>query len=273
MQDNIKIFNDTREVSLNEYKNYTEDLTNNTVVYTEEYIKFFFANCNNLDKQQNISICNGDTISCVLNIYRKDNDNHIAMLNFADAYTPGGLVLKGATTQEECICRCSNLYESLISDKCKNDYYDYNATLKNRYYTDRTIYSKYVCLFKDSNYNRLSYPIFPDVITCPAPVCCENKEVWVNRIDAVLCAAKENNIDTLILGAWGCGAFGNDAKFVASIFMEELEKYKVADNVIFAIPTNDVDSYNYKSFKDAIENNIRTNQSKKTSFIKRIFNT
>ena len=55
--------------------------------------------------------------------------------------------------------------------------------------------------------------------------------------------------------------------------MEELEKYKVADNVIFAIPANDVDSYNYKSFKDAIENNIRTNQSKKTSFIKRIFNT
>jgi len=130
MQDNIKIFNDTREVSLNEYKNYTEDLTNNTVVYTEEYIKFFFANCNNLDKQQNISICNGDTISCVLNIYRKDNDNHIAMLNFADAYTPGGLVLKGATTQEECICRCSNLYESLISDKCKNDYYDYNARVE-----------------------------------------------------------------------------------------------------------------------------------------------
>lgn len=182
MQDNIKIFNDTREVSLNEYKNYTEDLINNTVVYTEEYIKFFFANCNSLDKQQKISICNEDTISCALNIYRKDNDNHIAMLNFADAYTPGGLVLKGATTQEECICRCSNLYESLISDKCKNDYYDYNATLKNRYFTDRTIYSKYVCLFKDSNYNRLSYPIFPDVITCPAPVCCENKEVWVNRI-------------------------------------------------------------------------------------------
>lgn len=52
MQDNIKIFNDTREVSLNEYKNYTEDLINNTVVYTEEYIKFFFANCNSLDKQQ-----------------------------------------------------------------------------------------------------------------------------------------------------------------------------------------------------------------------------
>lgn len=71
MQDNIKIFNDTREVSLNEYKNYTEDLTNNTVVYTEEYIKFFFANCNNLDKQQNISICNGDTISCVFKYLQK----------------------------------------------------------------------------------------------------------------------------------------------------------------------------------------------------------
>ena len=106
MRDNIKIFNDTRGISLNEYKSYTDDLINNTVVYTEEYMKFFFANCNSLDKQQKISICNEDTISCVLNIYRKDNDNHIAMLNFADAYTPGGLVLKGATTQEECICRC-----------------------------------------------------------------------------------------------------------------------------------------------------------------------
>lgn len=91
MRDNIKIFNNTRDISLNEYKSYTDDLINNTVVYTEEYMKFFFANCNSLDKQQKISICNEDTISCALNIYRKDNDNHIAMLNFADAYTPGGI--------------------------------------------------------------------------------------------------------------------------------------------------------------------------------------
>lgn len=52
MRDNIKIFNDTRDISLNEYKSYTDDLINNTVVYTEEYMKFFFANCNSLDKQQ-----------------------------------------------------------------------------------------------------------------------------------------------------------------------------------------------------------------------------
>ena len=270
MNENIKIFNNTRDLSLNIHKKYTDDLIENTVVYTEDYIK---NNCKSINKKQNITICNEDTVSCALNIYNKNNDTHIAILNFADAYTPGGLVLKGATTQEECICRCSNLYEALISDKCMDEYYNYNAKMKDRYYTDRIIYSKNVCLFKNSNYEMLDNPVFIDVITCPAPVCCENKEVWINRIDAVICVAKENNIDTLILGAWGCGAFGNDAKFVASIFMEELDKYKVADNVIFAIPTNNEDSYNYKSFKDAIENGVRTKKSKKTSFIKRIFNT
>ena len=34
-----------------------------------------------------------------------------------------------------------------------------------------------------------------------------------------------------------------------------------------------LDLVHYKSFKNAIENNIRTNKSKKTSFIKKILNT
>ena len=56
-----------------------------------------------------------DTVEAILN-----NNVKTAALNFADAYTPGGLVLFGVKTQEEDLCRSSNLYESLTLPIIKN---------------------------------------------------------------------------------------------------------------------------------------------------------
>jgi uncharacterized protein (TIGR02452 family) len=98
-----------------------------------------------------------------------------------------------------------------------------------------------------------SYIFDYDVITCAAP----NKGVYdeynddfkryyttlKERIEFVLNIAYENCMETLILGAFGCGVFKNESNDVAQIFKDLLPKYGFK-NVIFAIPdTNKLDTF------------------------------
>ena len=61
------------------------------------------------------------------------------------------------------------------------------------------------------------------------------------RIELVLNMAAINNVETLILGTFGCGGFGHDATRVALMFKEFLDTtYRgVFKHVVFAISTND----------------------------------
>ena len=66
-----------------------------------------------------------------------------------------------------------------------------------------------------------------------------------------MCAALHNP-EILILGAFGCGVFGQDASEVAAIFKKLLTtKYNKAFRLVaFAIP--DSTSANFKAFRDAL---------------------
>ena len=117
----------------------------------------------------------------------------IGVLNFADGYTPGGLVWQGACTQEEALCRASNLYLYLDEDKYPID--------------GKLLYSRDVVFYMGAD-GKLRSPRKADVITCPAPICTSVDAE--RRMRMIVDAARLNGVELLILGKWGCGAFGND---------------------------------------------------------------
>merc|ERR1712083_1157250 len=58
------------------------------------------------------------------------------------------------------------------------------------------------------------------------------------RMRSVLHAAKMSGFPNLVLGAWGCGAFGNPPHLVAPLFREQLEspEFRGAfEKIIFAV--------------------------------------
>ena len=137
----IKVFNDTRKLSNTKFKRETEELINNAKVYSNILL------INKNDKCSDaIFIFDGTLeVSNYLSRYYK-----VAALNFADGIKPGGLPEYGCLTQEENICRCSNMYEALISDKCDRGYYQVNKDNYNDgLCTDTVIYLPNVTIFKD----------------------------------------------------------------------------------------------------------------------------
>ncbi len=60
-----------------------------------------------------------------------------------------------------------------------------------------------------------------------------------SRIVHILGAAYDNDVHILILGAWGCGAFGNEPYMVARAFKDCIKEYGchgTVENYIFAVP-------------------------------------
>ena len=97
------------------------------------------------------------------------------------------------------------------------------------------IYSSDVLFFKDETYWCLSIPVKCDVITCPAPVECNDINIFKQRIKSIIGAAYKAGVDRLILGKWGTGSFGNDPVLVATAFKEVLDEYKLFDVVYFPL--------------------------------------
>ena len=153
-----------------------------------------------------------------------DNGLRPLVLNFANGIYPGGGFLRGARAQEETICRSSALYLTLVDDQMYSEHLERPRSDS----TDWAIYSPNVPVFRLDNGTELHKPWLLSVITCAAPYAPdigqpESGDLLQKRIHRVLEIASAYGYSTLVLGAWGCGAFGNDIYRTAKDFRSAIE--------------------------------------------------
>jgi uncharacterized protein (TIGR02452 family) len=175
-------------------------------------------------------------------------------LNFANGIHPGGGFLGGARAQEEVLCRSSALHQTLIDGRM----YQKHRKRPQPDSTDWAIYSPDVPVFRIDDGTALPHPWLLSFITCAAPYAPDigqprAGDLLQKRIQRVLAIARAFGHVTLVLGAWGCGAFENDPYRTARDFRQALEhEFDGAfSDVLFAITDWSPDRKFLGPFRDA----------------------
>lgn len=188
----------------------------------------------------------------------------ILVLNLANPVNPGGGVRRGSKAQEEDLCRKSSLLLSLESLEA-SVYYKYNKSLNTYMGSDAVMITPQVEIIKDENGDLLDESVIVSVMTCAAPMLRdgmegltdqEYRDMVYGRITGMLKVAAHLGYEVLILGAFGCGAFSNDAHVVSDLFYKALKEFdydgmKAKDffrRIDFAVLSRSADQYNYKEF-------------------------
>jgi len=177
-----------------------------------------------------VRIANETTIQGIRYLFDRQAPKVLA-LNFASAKHPGGGFLSGAEAQEESLARASGLYACLTP--FMEEMYQFHRQQRSPFYSDRMIYSPRVPLFRDQHHLLLSQPYFPSILTAPAVNAAAIRRnapeqlmsvspVMCRRIGYVLALARHLGYRYLVLGAWGCGVFGQDPAEVAAHFYYHL---------------------------------------------------
>jgi uncharacterized protein (TIGR02452 family) len=179
-----------------------------------------------------------------------DGFQDINILNFANARHPGGGYINGSCAQEEDLCRkIPNLYQTLMKASRRGIYPLHYKVL----------YSEGLTLLRneDNSWDTRITPINLNVVTAAAPCRASRHnhydgsfysdgDNWNRMIRAIMTAAgrkqsqrDRNRRSVIVLGAIGCGAFGNYPNVVANKMYDVLvrEGYcKLFDQVYIAIP-------------------------------------
>ena len=193
-------------------------------------------------------------------------DKKIAIFNFANRTGCGGGVTHGSKAQEEDLCRAiPELHPSMkgLSYPHPRDAVWVTPDVEIVYDDD------------DKNYAKLDVPCPVTVVSAAAPIfntrmkvdytewCDDAADLFHTLISSVLRAAIRAGCDTIVLGAFGCGAFRGPPEKIAPIMMAEVAKYeKFFKNIVFAVPMfGDPANVNYNVFRAAYEAALKYNKS------------
>jgi uncharacterized protein (TIGR02452 family) len=229
----VEIFHDTQIKSVKFNDGVTTQHSNNEIV--GPYLSVY---------KGNVKVVNLDTVSALVELSKSGKT---CGLNMASYKKPGGGVRNGARAQEECLFRCSNLINSIVED-----FYPLE---------DGTcLYTSDATFFKDKDYNDME-PVECDIITIAAINLNSRsydketyEEITLQKIRLMLTIPSKHGVENLVLGAFGCGVFGNDPHVMSELFRKVLveEGYSsLYKEVVFAV-INDHNSVgnNYSVFSD-----------------------
>jgi uncharacterized protein (TIGR02452 family) len=201
-----------------------------------------------------IEVCNETTLQAAFRLFQQA-EKPLA-LNFANGIQPGGGFLHGSRAQEENLCRSSGLYATLQDDKM----YEVHRQRSEADSTDWIIYSPDVPVFRSDEGRELEQPWPLSFFTCAAPVAYaigldRARKLLKQRIQRVLAAAEAYGFRALVLGAWGCGAFGNDPYTTAEDFRSSITgKFCGSfDHIVFAVTDWSSDRRFLTPFREVFE--------------------
>lgn len=228
-------------------------------------------------KKGNIFVNDGDSLGGIYDFLSKNklSGGKVAVVNFANYFQYGGGVKNGRPPQEETLFRRTNAIKGEKNRKIENFYSENNKNSSRigKFGDHRALFVENLTYFISGGYKQ--YYELPkeewktiDMITAAAldlreseksghkskgkrykkPDLSNKDELMKDRIRLIFEVARENGVDTLGFGAFGCGVFEWKPKDVARMCKELLidEEYnKYFNNVIFNIPNE-----NSKTFKE-----------------------
>ncbi len=249
-------------------------MNNTTVFFEDDYPAFDDTKLNKMK----VTVSGDRSFQAAMRLAAENPGAKIAVMNFANAFYPGGGVTKGSSAQEECLCRTSTLYPLIKNNPFSDPYYNYHHyELNTPKASDSLIYTEGVVICKTDEDLPKRMPkdkwVTVDVITIAAPDLRDKSNVMVPLVNGgtymnnaelfgyhvkraihMLTCAAAKGADILVLGAFGCGAFQNDPEVVAKAYKTALEVFpKVFKQIEFAVYCSPTGSRNYDVFKKVIQ--------------------
>ena len=177
------------------------------------------------------------------------------VLNMANRRTPGGGVLDGSGAQEENLFRRSNLFQSLYPFDAWHAARFKLEPRPEQYPMDRDAggaFTPVATVFRgpeDEGYPLLEEPYGVSVVSVAAlnrpatdprtgDLTPGMAAATLDRMRTLFRLALANGNDSLVLGAWGCGAFRNPPAHMARLFRQTIESTEFANRfavIVFAI--------------------------------------
>lgn len=153
---------------------------------------------------------------------------HVAVVDPASFTRPGGAYVEGSYGPEQQLCAESNLYP--ILEAMRNTYHEPNKQERHGgLLSDHALFIPAVKFLRNGDVRNA------DVIVVAAPNRTRALEAHRseqecdtdlrNRIETIMRIAAANEVETLVVNAFGCGIDGNDPKAVAQIFRTWLDEH------------------------------------------------